>query len=434
MNQAKTGNDDGQVTLLGAMAIGIGGMVGGGIFAVLGLAAVLAGGATPLAFLIAGAVALLTAYSYAKLSVAHQDNGGTIIFIDRAFGQGWCTGSMNNLLWMGYVITLALYSVAFGSYSSTFLPDSMQSGAVMHGLISAGIVVPTLLNFLGASVVSKAETYVVVLKLVILVVVIAAGFGSIDPSRLAPETWGPAGSIAGAGMIIFVAFEGFELIANTAATVKDPEKTLPRAFYGSVVFVIILYVLIAAVVVGALSTDEISAAEDFALARAAEPSMGEFGFTIVGVAAVLATLSAINSTLYGAARLSFSIATEGELPEAFERKYWNQPVGLLVTAGGALLLANTVDLASISMMASASFLLIFALVNLACFTDSAKVGSNKVVAAAGVLACTLALVALLWHTFQNDSTSVWGLVGLVAAAFIGEGIYTLVKREQRKPL
>ncbi|MEZ4460722.1 MAG: amino acid permease [bacterium] len=137
----KTTNDE--VSFLGAVAIGVGGMVGGGIFAVLGLAAVLAGGATPIAFAIAGVVALLTAYSYSKLSVAYPDNGGTIIFIDKAFGIGWFTGSVNNLLWMGYLVTLALYAVAFGNYAATFLPANWDNSVANHVLISAGILLPS---------------------------------------------------------------------------------------------------------------------------------------------------------------------------------------------------------------------------------------------------------------------------------------------------
>ncbi len=428
MNKKAEQTEGDQVTFLGAVAIGVGGMVGGGIFAVLGLASVLAGGATPVAFGIAGFVALLTAYSYAKLSVAYPDNGGTVIFIDKAFGIGWFTGAVNNLLWMGYVITLALYSVAFGNYATTFLPEQLQNPIANHLLICVGILIPTLLNFFGAAIVSKAETYVVVFKIAILLLVVGFGMGGIDASHLSPSTWESPLQIAGAGMIIFVAYEGFELIANTAATVKNPEVTLPRAYYTSVVFVIILYVLISTVVIGALTSDQIVSAQDFALAQAAEPSLGQFGFTIVAVAAVLATLSAINSTLYGAAQLSYSIATEGELPKQFERKVWQQPVGLLITSFGGLLLANLVDISSISMMASASFLIIFAMVNLACFVRSKDAKSNRIIAILGVIACCLALAALLLHTFKTSSSHLWFLVGLVGFSVTGEGGFQLFKK------
>lgn len=418
------------MTFLGAVAIGVGGMVGGGIFAVLGLASVLAGGATPIAFLIAGGVALLTAYSYAKLSVAFPDNGGTIIFIDRAFGIGWCTGAANNLLWMGYVITLALYAVAFGNYAETFLPESLHGASALHVLISVGLVVPLLLNFMGAEIVSKAETYVVIVKVAILVLVIAAGLGGVDTARIDPGTWGGPLQVASAGMIIFVAYEGFELIANTAATVRNPKRNLPRAYYASVISVIVLYVLIAAVVIGALAPDRIASSQDFALAEAARPSLGRIGFTIVGVAAVLATLSAINSTLYGAARLSYAIAAEGELPVSFKSMVWNQPIGLLLTGAMALSLANLVDLSSISMMASASFLIIFGIVNLAGAVLAKQARSNRLLGLCGVVACTLALTALLVHTAQTSPQDLWGLAGLLVLALTGEGVYRLMRRGQ----
>jgi len=158
--------NSGEIGLFGAMAIGIGGMVGGGIFAVLGLAALMGGGATPIAFFIAGIVALLTAYSYAKLSVAYPSRGGTVIFIDRAFGIDWFSGSINNLLWISYVVTLALYSVAFANYAATFF-STEPSSLLLHGLISAGILVPTLLNLFSAELISKTETTAVVFKLAI---------------------------------------------------------------------------------------------------------------------------------------------------------------------------------------------------------------------------------------------------------------------------
>ena len=422
-----------QVGFLGAVAIGVGGMVGGGIFAVLGLAAVLAGGATPVAFMVAGCVALLTAYSYAKLSVAYPNNGGTIIFIDKAFGVDWFTGTTNMLLWLGYIVTLSLYAVAFGNYATTFLPQHLQTAAMSHALITAGIVLPTALNLLSAAIVSKTEMYIVILKITILTLIVALGFSAIEPQRIQPSDWPSALSIVGAGMIIFVAYEGFELIANTAASVRNYRKTLPRAYYFTVLFVILLYVLIALVVVGSLTPDKIVAAQDFALAEAARPSLGQLGFTLVGITAVLATLSAINSTLYGAARLSYSIATEGELPRNFERKVWNQPVGLLITSGSALALSNLSDLSSISMMASASFLIIFALVNLANLVHWKEAKSNRMIALCGVLFCAAALLALMRHVVQSNPSQLWVLAGLIGLSGALEGMYILfLKKEGQK--
>lgn len=428
----KSAAESGQVSLTGALSIGIGGMVGGGIFAVLGLAALLGGGATPVAFLIAGIVALLTAYSYAKLSVTYPNKGGTVIFIDKAFGVSFFTGSANNLLWISYIVALALYAVAFGNYAATFFGDQ-PSELFLHLLISAAIILPTMLNLLSAEMISKTEIFVVVFKLAILIVAIVAGWRSINTENLTPAAWKSFPEIIAAGMLIFIAYEGFELIANSAEEVKDYKRTLPRAFYGSVIFVIILYILIAIVTVGTLSPQEIQTSADFALAQAAKPSLGQFGFTLVAISAVLATFSAINATLYGAARLSFVIATEGELPAFIERKVWRQPVvGLLVTAALALLLANFFNIESISAMGSAGFLIIFAIVNAANFVKAEEAQSSRLLAGLGVFACLSALAILVWHTFLRRPNEVWVLLGMVGLALLIEGLYIFYLKHPHK--
>ena len=405
----------------GVVAIGVGGMVGGGIFAVLGLAADLARGATPLAFLCSGLVALVTAYSYSKLTVALPSQGGTVVFLDRAFGVDLLTGTINNLLWVSYIVTLSLYTVAFASYLETFF----SVGALGHHLIvTAGIVVPTILNLTGPKLISRTETAVVGIKVVILVVVIFFGLRGVDWSRLAPSHWESGLSIIGAGMLIFVAYEGFELIANTAPEVEDFENTLPRAYLFTLLSVIVLYVLIAMVTVGTLSPSKIQQAQDFALAAAAKPTLGKAGFTLVAVAAILATFSAINATLYGSARLAASIAAEDELPGFLQKRVWNQPlIGLLFTAGPAILLANTVDLASISTMGSAGFLIIFAGVNAAGLKLSDSIGCSRALCGTGVLMCLSALAALIWHAYQEQPHSLVYLAGLLLTALTVEALY-----------
>lgn len=395
----------------GLWAIGVGGMVGGGIFSVLGLSATLAAGATPIAFAIAGIIALLTAYSYTKLSIAYPSQGGTVIFLDRALGINLVTGSVNTLLWLSYIITLSLYSVGFSSYLGKMLGVSGWWG---HVLISAGILLPTALNLLSSALVSRIETYIVGIKLAILIAVIAFGVTSVDFSRLSPATWSSPVAVVSSGMIVFVAYEGFELIANAISEVEDIERVAPRAYYGSVGFVLVLYVLTAAVTVGSLSTKEIQSAADFALAQAAEPSMGRLGFTLVGIAAVLATLSAINATLYGTARLTRTLADEHEMPAFLKRKVWNQPiVGLLLTAAMALVLSNTVNIERISMMASAGFLIVFAVVNMANMHKARELGSSRALAGLGVLGCLASLGMLLWYAWTHDPTQLWFLLGMV---------------------
>jgi len=409
------------VGVIGGTAIGIGGMVGGGIFAVLGVAATQAGGATPIAFLLAGAVAALTAFSYAKLSVLFQSAGGTVTFVDRVFGIGEITGSLNIVLWVGYIATTALYAAAFGNYAATLFPGGTDPNPLLlRGLVLIGVLIPWVINLANASLISRSESIVVAIKLSILMLVIAAGFPTVSSTRLEPSTWPSPFSILAAGMLIFVAYEGFELIANASADMKRPKRNLPLAFAFSVGIVIVLYVLISIVVVGAMSPAEIAKSADFALAEAASQSLGHVGFTLVAISAVLATFSAINATLYGSARLSFTIATEGELPDEFEKRTWNQPVGLHITAALGLLIAVALPLSSISRLASAIFLTVFAVVNAAAFHAAGRAVGSKVVSALGLLGCTGSLAVLLVRSTTEDPISMVALVALVGSALAVE--------------
>lgn len=424
-------SDDEKIGFWAVVAIGVGGMVGGGIFAVLGLAVQLACGGTPVAFALAGIVALLTTYSYAKLSVAFPSRGGTVTFLDRAFGVGLFTGSLNVLLWLSYVVMLSLYAFAFGSYGATFLPDAWHE-AGKHVLISLGVVLITALNLLSAELIGKAEDWIVGLKIIILLLFVATGLAGINAAQINPGSWSPPLQLTAGGMIIFLAYEGFELIANTAQDVRNAAKTLPRAYYVAVGFVIVLYVLVALVTVGNLSVDKIVAAKDYALAEAARPFLGQWGFTLIAVAAMLSTASAINATLYGAARLSYCIAKDGELPAVLERKVWGRPVeGLLITAGLTLFVANVFDLTSISTLGSAGFLLIFAAVNVANVRRAAHTGSLAWVSTLGAAACLAALAALIWHTATSEPAKLWVLAAMVAIAVAIEGAYRLANRELR---
>ena len=401
-------------------AIGIGGMVGGGIFAVLGLSVELTRGGAPIAFLLAGIVALVTAYSYSHLSITFPSQGGTVAFLDRAFGPGLLTGSTNILLWLSYIVMLALYAYAFGSYGASLLPASSHL-LWKHILISTSVIAITGLNLLSAKLIGDAEDWIVLIKLLILGLFIAAGIGGIDSARLVPAQWPAPMHLVAGGMLIFLAYEGFELIANSAQDVRTPHKTLPRAFYSSVGFVIVLYVLIASVAVGTLPIAKIVDAKDYALAEAARPFLGQAGFQLIAVAAMLSTASAINATLYGTARLSYCIAKDGELPRELERKVWNEPLeGLLITAAVTLLVANLVDLSNISTMGSVGFLLIFAAVNAANVKLAKQTQSQRWLSLLGVGLCLGALVSLLWQNALRSPQQLWIPFVMLGVAFLIE--------------
>jgi amino acid transporter len=406
-----------------AVSIGIGGMVGGGIFAVLGLAVQLAHGATPIAFAVAGLIALVTAYSYARLSVTYPSRGGTVEFLNQAFGAGIFTGGLNILLWLSYVAMLSLYAYAFGSYGASFFPEAAQA-VWKHVFISGVIVLFACLNILGTRAVGKSEDLIVALKLLILLVFLGAGMGTVKLNQLSPTEWSSPLQLVAGGMIIFLAYEGFELIANTAENVKEPRKNLPRAYFTAVIFVIVLYVLVSAVTVGNLTVDKIVAAEDYALAEAARPFLGQIGFSLIAVAALLSTGSAINATLYGTARVSYVIAKEGELPERLDHMVWKRPIeGLLITSGLTLLIANLFNLTNISIMGSSGFLIIFAAVNFANARLADNTGANRWISMTGSVLCLLALTVLIVQRANTSPGELWVLLAMVGFAFITETIY-----------
>lgn len=407
-------------------------MVGGGIFAVLGVAAEQAGGATPIAFLVAGAVAALTAYSYSKLSVHAPDAGGTVAFIDRAFGINELTGTVNIVLWAGYIATTGLYAAAFGHYAATLVPgDADSTTVVFKSLAVVGVLIPWIINLASAGLVAKTEGIVVAIKMGILLVVIAAGVPAVDADRLSPSTWSSPIAIVAAGMLIFVAYEGFELISNASAEVASPSRTLPRAYGLAVGIVVVLYIAIAAVVVGSLTPEEITASQDFALAEAAAASLGQFGFVIVAISAVLATFSAINATLYGAARLSFTLATVGELPRQFRLQPWHQPIGLHITAGLGVAIAVGLPLESISSISSSVFLIVFTVVNAAAFRSATAVRASRAITGTATVACAVSFVILTVNSARNDVTSLVMLVLLIVTALVAE--HAVLKHRRPSP-
>jgi amino acid transporter len=323
-----------------------------------------------------------------------------------------------------------LYATAFASYGETFF--TQKSYWIHHGLISFAIILPALINLISASFVSKSETIIVIIKVSLLVLVIAAGASYVDPSRMSPQNWGTPFSIVVAGMIIFVAYEGFELIANAAEDIKEPTKNLPRAFYASVIIVILLYVLISVITVGSVSEDALMKAKDYALAIAAEPALGHTGFVLVASAALLSTFSAINATIYGNARLGYIIAKDGKLPRSLmdEEKSGVPFKGVLYTTVLSLLLANTIDLTEIAIIGSAGFLLIFFIVNLSAYKLQKEISANRLIVILSCVFAFLALVTLLYHTYSSNPRAVVIFMSFIIISVFFELIYGRYVRGQ----
>ena len=423
-----------KISLKDAISIGIGGMVGGGIFAVLGLAVSLAKGGTPIAFLFAGLIALLTAYSYAKLSKKYPENGGTVKFIHQQYGNGIFAGGINNLLWISYIVMLALYASAFGAYGAVLLSITGDKAIDTHIFQSSIIIVALFINYLSVSLVSRIESVAVVIKLLILIAFIGVGMYGFSShpenlEQLSPANWENPFLLLSGGMVIFVAYEGFELIANSISDLKDREKNTTKAYFGAVGFVVMLYVLIAIVTVGSLPFNQIANAQDYVLAKAAEPTLGQMGFTIITITALISTFSAINATILGSGRVNFDIAVDQELPKYFCHQFWGKPIGLLITAILSIALVNLFNLESISTAGSAGFLLVFCIVNYIGFKKYSELGSNKWIHAIASGLCLLAFITLILQQFSGNKIGVFISLGIIVFCFVLEFLY---KKNLRK--
>lgn len=415
-----------------AFSIGIGGIVGGGIFATIGLAVVESRGATYMSFLIGGIVALITAYSYLRLSVAYPSKGGTVTFINRAFGEGLFTGSLNTLLVISYVVLLAVYAYAFATYTAaTFFPKSEYE--FWHTVLTCGImIVLAVINFIGPSIAERSEGFFNISKLLILLTFVVLGLfaGDLSFQRLGPADWVSAPQIIATGMLVFISYEGFELIANVSDQVRDKEKNLSYAYFGSVITAMVFYMFIIVVVIGQLSFSAITDSRDYALSAAANVFMGKSGFILLSIGAILATASAINAGLFGASKLPLMLAKEGEAPKRYERKIWGRyPLGLAVIAILVLLIANFLELHALAAAASTGFILMFLMVNLANAKLAKETGSKRWISVLGAVVCFAALLILLIQIARDPAHryELWFIAALILFPFTYQSIFNAYK-------
>lgn len=415
-----------KVKLLEAISVGIGGMVGGGIFAVLGLAVTSASGATPLAFVIAGIIAIITAYSYAKLAEVINSKGGTSSYLNKAYGINVFTGGTNNFLWLSYVVMLALYASAFGSYAPNLFKIFSSQAVNYHFYLSLVIIISTVLNYLSVKAVAEIEKWAVLFKLVILLLFIAIGIYGLTSSnyvfQLGTSNWPNSVAIIAGGMLIFVAYEGFELIANITPDI-DKKENIKKSFMYSTLFVICLYVLIAVITVGSVSYALIQTAQDYVLAEAAKPVLGNFGFIMIVIAALISTFSAINATIYGSSRINYELAVDTELPHEFTVIIKNEPIGVVITAVLALLIGNLIPLANISGIGSIGFLFIFALVNLSAYKLRKDLNGKNFLFLTGFILTVIALGVLIYEQARSNYLTIVYTGLLLAVCFIFEYFY-----------
>ncbi len=419
-----TGNTTERLTLKEVVAMGVGGMIGGGIFSVLGLAIAQAGHAAPIAFALGGMVALVTGLAYGRLGLQYQSDGGSFTYLEKAFRHPNIAGIGGWLLLAGYIGTLGLYAYTFGAYGAAMLNPSDQVNPAMHHLLESLILLTFLgINLYGVKASGTTELLIVTIKVLILMLFAIIGLFFVKPDHLLPVfDKSEIGVLMGAALI-FVAYEGFELIPNAVNEMEDPDRNLTRGIFWSIGITIAVYVLVSLVAVGNLSPDEIRRYGEYALAVAAKPFLGQAGFLLIGLAALFSTASAINATLFGTARLGKVMAEERELPEAFAFVRCGGDIpwfSLIVITAVTLVFVNLGNLTVIASFSSSTFLLIFLAINLSAWRLRRDIGIQPWYPLLGILftlGAWLTLMAYLWKTSRGS------------LAWIGLGYLTVIAAE-----
>jgi len=395
--------------LWAATSIAVGTMIGASIFSIFGLGAQIAGQNLPLVFGLSGVLALLVAHSYAQLGSRIVSNAGAVEFVLKGFGDGTIAGTLSFLTWFTYAISIALFAKGFAGY---FLPlVGVEATFYTSGTVAAALIFAfTVLGLLGTKAVSRAELAIVLVKLSILGVFIVLGLRTIHPEWVAPTfTAGHAGGTFTAVAVFFLSYMGFGLVANASENIRNPRKTVPRAIYLSIGVVTAVYVAVALVAVGNVSLPSLVKSQDFALAEAAKPLLGQVGYFLISIGALFSISSALNATLFGGANIAYALAKDGELPRFFERKSWfSGSLGLYLTAAISLALALTFNLNGIASMTSAVFMAIYFFVLLSHLRLIKTVGGSRVVIAGSILLIIAVFTLLLIHEWRTERMSFYG--------------------------
>jgi amino acid transporter len=402
----------GQIGMFGAAFMGIGGMVGAGIFALLGEAGAIAGPAVWISFLIAGAIALVQGYSFAKLGARYPSKGGTIEFLVQGFGNGHLAGSVSWLFYLvGQIITV-MVALSFGSYAGAlFFGDDVSQGATKLLALFIIVVMAVLNMEANRAGVARVQTYIVW-----AVIAILGGFAYItlrnaDYSLLSPEGYPSVMSIISSVALTFFAFLGFAIVAFAAEDMEDPRKDLPRAMYLSLVVTTVLYVSIALGVFGMLTLDEVIAAGNTAIAAAAEPILGAAGFTIMTIAAFFSTSSAVNSQFFATTGVTDYLAKIGQMPPLLGNqagRYGN--VGTVLSTILVSILTLLFDLSAIASIGSAVALVIFGMVGVAHLRLVNETGAKVSIIYLSIISVVVTLVVFAIDTLSQEPATAFALV------------------------
>jgi amino acid transporter len=396
-----------------AAFIGVGAMVGAGIFALLGAAGAVAGAAVWLSFLIAGIIAGLQGYSFAKLGSRYPTAGGLLEYVAKGFGDGHFTGVTAWLTYWANAIVTAMVAVSFGSYASSML-TGQESAAWIKVFAALIIIAMTAVNIVGSGLVAKAQTVIVYVVLGILSLFAVVTLANMTPHLLAPSGYPPLRDIVSSVALTFFAFLGFGIITFTAKDLSKPSRQLPKAMYLALGIATVIYVAIALGVFGTLTVDKVISSGGTALAVAAEPALGKAGYWLMSVTALFATAGATNAGLYPAAGLSERLAETGQFPPLMARKAGGRAsAGLLIEAAVCLVLAVVFKLDAIASIGSAIALLIFTLITVAHLRIRTETGASTPVLVMAIAAAAVVLVTFVFTTLIHEPASIVTILGVL---------------------
>lgn len=345
------------MNLPGVISLGIGSIVGAGIFALLGQVILLAGEQTYYAFIIAGIAAMFSGYSYARLAGRYHNDGGLSQYFHLAFPSKWISGSLTIIYMLTSAISISMMAKSFGIYATEFFdqipPSSFWINSFAVGLIASMVI----LNMLGATDVGRSETILVAVKVIILLALIVAAFLHpqlrLSHMPLHPDNMDFLRSIG----ITFFAYAGYGVITNAAADIQNPQKNITRAIYLTLFFVMSLYIGLAYVVLNYTPGSELISNADTAVAAVARKLMGEWGYAAIYIAAVIAFISGINATFFSIFRINKSLAEQHILPHIYVQKMWRFGTwGNLLTATVIILATICFDFSAIVNLSSAAYL------------------------------------------------------------------------------
>ena len=368
-----------------------------------------------MSFVLAGLIALISAFSYSQLSIKYEKSGGAFTFLNEINHQG-IAGSLSWILIIGYILTISVYAFTFGHY----VAHVFNLGSWLPRVLAFAIIAAlALVNLRGVGESSKLEIITVWGKLFVLLGLSIFGIIHWSPEQLTagiePKSWTTA--IIGAATI-FMAYEGFQLLSYDYEDIKNPAKTLPRATISAVIAVIFIYILVALGSTMLVGAETLIQEKEVALSIAGKQAFGITGLVLVTIAAAFSTGSAINATLFSTGRLMETVAKKKDLPHIFVKENEaNIPYyAIIIMAGLAAVLATIGSLDTLVDAASLIFLITFAVVNFISYQQKMK---YRILSLIGSISCLIAIILSSYEQFQNRPIPLIILLVLITLVLIG---------------